>query len=515
MQGERSARRGRSDRVDDHAGSGVECFRRPGALMGTLSDGETIPTGDRVSDVFGLVGTRLDGKYDIEAVVAEGGFGVVYRGVHRGLHKPVAVKVLKVPEDLAGPTRKAFLEKFSEEARTVARLEHPAIVRVIDFGASPMPRGESAPWMVLDWLQGTTLEDDIAARGGGNGRSPAEALALLRPAFEALSHAHDEGVVHRDVKPGNMMLVSNRRGEISLRLLDFGIAKLVDGEGERTSGMTATRSALKAFSPHYAAPEQISGTRTGPWTDVHALALVVVEVLTGRAPYAQHDMTALYADVLSSTRPTPAKFGVDVGAWEPVLAKALSLMPSDRYADARALLSALAVALPGVRYSYTPGSTRVNEGLRVGVSTTLRPQTLQTGAAPGAKRWMYGLGAAVVIVVVGIVGLRAVSGGPAAAMSASSPVSVAAQPALPPPAPSAAVVAPPAEPSVVIIPSVVDAGSAVEATAPSAPPRAAPPRVGGGRRPAARAARTVVTAPVVTSPEAPPAAPRPREILVE
>ena len=103
-----------------------------------------------INDTFGLVGVSLDGKYEVASIVAEGGFGIVYRATHVALQKVVALKVLKVPPEFSGPTRVAFLEKFTLEARLIAALDHPAIVRVLDFGASPMPVGESAPWMVLD-----------------------------------------------------------------------------------------------------------------------------------------------------------------------------------------------------------------------------------------------------------------------------------------------------------------------------------------------------------------------------
>ncbi len=304
----------------------------------------TTPITGRASDPFGLVGVRLENKYDIEAVVAEGGFGVVYRAVHRALQKAVAVKVLKVPEGLSQTLRREFLEKFAQEARIVAQFEHPAIVRVLDFGASPMPRGESAPWMVLEWLHGITLEQDFASRRGA-GRSPAEVLALLQPVMEAIAYAHDEGVAHRDIKPGNVMLVANRRGEVSVKLLDFGIAKSMGRDEHASTGMTATRGVLTAFSPLYAAPEQLSGARTGPWTDVHAMGLLISEALVGAPVYTQDDSTALYAEALSPLRPTPAKFGLDVGAWETVLQQALAIRPDRRFDHMRTLLTALTGAL--------------------------------------------------------------------------------------------------------------------------------------------------------------------------
>ncbi len=314
----------------------------------------TVPAGATEDDPFGLVGTWLENKYDVQAVVAAGGFGVVYRAVHRTLHKPVAVKVLKVPEDVRAQSRKAVLDTFIQEARIVARMEHPAIVRVIDFGASPMADGESAPWMVLDWLQGTTLEQEFEDHPKRR-LSPQATLDLLRPIFEALSYAHDEGIAHRDIKPGNIMLVANRRGELSAKLLDFGIAKLMNEGEEAPKGQTATRSTLFAYSPRYVSPEQLSSVASGPWTDVHAMALIVTEALVGETPYPSDGEMALYQAVLSSDRPTPVKFGVDVGPWEEVLQKALCVRPSQRYPHMRDFLKALEAALP--QSARVPGTT--------------------------------------------------------------------------------------------------------------------------------------------------------------
>jgi serine/threonine protein kinase len=301
------------------------------------------------SDPFRLVGTRLDGKYSVESVVAEGGFAVVYRCEHAELQKTVALKVLKIPSHHGQLARGEFFRKFANEARTIARIEHESIVRVLDFGSSIMPSGDLAPWMALEWLEGRTLQRDLDARSetGFAGRSPAECLALLHPVIEAVALAHEEGVAHRDIKPGNMMLVTNRRGDERLKLLDFGIAKVMtDEERAPTLGQTSTQAHLQMFSLEYAAPEQMSGTRTGPWTDVHALSLVLTEMLTGDQPYEGDDSVEIFSEALSRVRPTPARHGLDVGPWEPVLQRALALRPADRYPDAGSLLKALLAEVP-------------------------------------------------------------------------------------------------------------------------------------------------------------------------
>lgn len=301
-------------------------------------------------DNFGLVGQQIEQKYEVESVLGSGGFGVVYQATHRALRKPVALKVLRVSTKMDATTRKRFIEDFFFEARTVAMLEHPSIVRVLDCGASLMPTGERVPWMALEWVDGQTLADHLKARRGAGGREPQECLALLRPIFEALAHAHALGVVHRDIKPANLMLpktLHGWQGELAIRLLDFGIAKIMDPDTTETpSGKTITHASVVAYSLPYASPEQVSRTRTGPWTDVHALGLVLTELLTDTAPLSGSDEVDFHAEILAQRRPTPARFGVDVGAWEPVLARATALKAGERYANAGEFLAALEADVP-------------------------------------------------------------------------------------------------------------------------------------------------------------------------
>ena len=303
---------------------------------------------DSPGDPFGLVGETLAGRLHIECQVAEGGFGVVYRARQLGLERAVAVKVLKTPTDLSPEQRETFHLTFRTEAQTIARLEHPHIVQVHDFGVSERATGDHLHWMALEWLEGRTLEGflDAEREAGRLPLPPAEALTLLRPVFQAMAFAHQQRVVHRDLKPANIFLVQTvAQGPVVPRVLDFGIAKMMAADEAGAVSSARTTRGLPAFSPDYAAPEQISYGRTGPWTDVHALGLIMTEVLTGRAPYADA-AGDLFSAVLSQRRPTPAVRGAAVGAWEPVLARALSLRPTERHPDAGALLEELEHALP-------------------------------------------------------------------------------------------------------------------------------------------------------------------------
>ncbi len=444
-----------------------------------------------LSDLFSLVGGRLDGKYDVHSVIGEGGFAVVYRGTHRHLEKPVAIKVLKTPATLPEAARGEFLQKFVFEAKTLARLEHPAIVRVLDFGAGLLPAGGAAPWIVLEWIDGESLEDRLSARRGHGGAPPAEALALLRPVFAALAVAHDEGFAHRDLKPANVML-ARTRGGIEPKLLDFGIAKSMEREVAEPSGHSATHSSLRAFTLAYASPEQLGGTRTGPWTDVHALALLMVEVLTDLAPIAGEDATALTAAVMSPTRPTPGILGLDVGPWEAVLRRALAMRPGERFQDARAFLQALEAEVPegatwrashahlaGATTVDVPGATtpllveRVSDDAVTTLRPTAAPPPATTPTFPSHARWI-----AAGIVVVGLVAAAALLPGTVVRRSTvpMPPIPMRAAVAPPPGEPSGPVPLVAREvplPPATLSATSVDAGALSHRTAPSAPPRAA------------------------------------------
>ena len=294
----------------------------------------------RPTDAFRLTGTVFEGRFKIEREIAEGGFAVVYRARHLALDRPVALKVLKTPRGQGESSRAEFQERFAAEAKTIARLKHPNIVGVYDFAIGGTPNGESAPWMALEWLDGETLATRLLRRRQARlgGLPPRDAVSLFRPVIQALAFAHQQGIVHRDIKPANIMVVGGDPRP-SLQVLDFGIAKMVDADRPAGSGDTRTDS-VPAFTPSYAAPEQVAYSRTGAWTDVHALGLILTELLTDGPPYADSD-AHMFEQVMAAERPTPKSKGVDAGAFEPIIAKALALSPRERWADAGELLAAL------------------------------------------------------------------------------------------------------------------------------------------------------------------------------
>lgn len=313
--------------------------------------------GPSSQDPFGLVGTLFERKYRVDRVVAEGGFGVVYLGRHLSLDVPVAIKILRPAREVDPDANADLLTQFLDEAKTLAKLRHPSIVGVLDAGTSHTGEGEafegSTPWMVLEWLDGRTLGEDLATRRGKGGRTPAECLTLLRPVLEALAHAHEAGIAHRDVKPSNVMLVTSGE-QVAARVLDFGVAKWMEpgDAAQPPTGNTATSTRTAAFTPAFAAPEQLSGGRTGPWTDVFALGLVLTEMLLDASPLPLEDPTEHYRAVFAPERASPLKARLDVGGWEQVLVRALAVRPADRQPNAGALLAELDRALPDARHEW-------------------------------------------------------------------------------------------------------------------------------------------------------------------
>lgn len=309
--------------------------------------------GALLQDPFGLAGTVLEGQYRVDAMIGEGGFGVVYRGWHLALAQPIAIKALKGLDGGDPSVNAIVLEKFREEARLLYTLSQSSlhIVRALDFGATTMPSGVWAPFMILEWLEGRSLADDLADRRarGLRGRSLAEAFAVLEPVADGLSVAHDRLVAHRDVKPANIFLVASASSPaIQAKVLDFGIAKIMkEGESAGTKGTFAS------FTWLYATPEQLDpryGT-TGLATDVYAFVLLLTELLTDRPPVDEKDIVGIIRTATNpQLRPTPRTRGANVpDEIDAVCHRALAVDPRQRPQSVRELWSALTRARDAAR----------------------------------------------------------------------------------------------------------------------------------------------------------------------
>jgi len=317
------------------------------------------------SDPFGLVGSTIGGRYVVEALVGEGGFSVVYRARHVLWNRPVAIKAFRGLEALDAEAQGRLLRAFIREGAILAELSErsTAIVQARDTATLVTPNGDWVPYLVLEWLPGETLET-ILWRERQAGLSPRrldEAASLLEPIAQALALAHEQGICHRDLKPGNLVVLGDARvpGSV-IKLLDFGTAGLFS-EAHRALGGRARARECSAFTPAYAAPEQFSQAYgvTGPWTDVFALALVVVELLSGREPMGEGRPLAEFAAVASdpARRPTPRALGVDVSdAVERVFARALAVFPAERWPTVGTFWRALRQALRELPVDLSPAS---------------------------------------------------------------------------------------------------------------------------------------------------------------
>lgn len=296
-------------------------------------------------DPYGLVGQVVDGRYRIVERVASGGFGTVYAAEDAQFgHKRRAVKVLHGLGGYEEEARERFQSDFRREANIIDEFRHAHIPPICGYG-DVLPTGEQAPWMALAWIDGVTLAKYLQERRqrGEGGMTIQEGFELLKPVVDAIAYAHRKGIAHRDLKPANVMLELHD-GVPYPWVLDFGTAKRMPPHAVPHGAPTARRP---VFTPHYGAPEQFEEAGTGPWTDVYALALLFVEALTGVVPYGEEELTWRKGFELSHdpVRPSPARFGVSVGALEPVLLRALAVNSLERYQDATALLAALTEAV--------------------------------------------------------------------------------------------------------------------------------------------------------------------------
>jgi hypothetical protein len=213
---------------------------------------------------------RLFPDLDVQGLIGVGGMGIVYRARHRRLDRLVALKILPAPQ----ARDPQFAERFEREARALARLDHPHIVRVHDVG-----RVEGYGYLVLEHVDGANLRQVMA---GGRLR-PAEALAIVPQVCEALQYAHDQGVVHRDIKPENVLL--DAKGQV--KIADFGLAKLLDRPAGAT-GLTATGQVMGTFQ--YMAPEQVKSPQdVDHRADLYSLGVVFYEMLTGELPMGRFE----------------------------------------------------------------------------------------------------------------------------------------------------------------------------------------------------------------------------------
>jgi serine/threonine-protein kinase len=249
---------------------------------------------DTVDDADGVaIGTVLAGRYRVDGVLGTGGMARVYRGEHVAMAKPVAIKVLHT----ALEQNEEAVIRFQREAVASGRLDHPNIVTVMDFGVLDT----GALYLVMEALDGESLGQRIAR----DKRLPwRDALRIIRGVLLGLGHAHERDVVHRDIKPDNIYLAS-KNGEEVVKVLDFGIAKVLGGGTGDNQG--ATRVGITVGTPTYMSPEQACGGEITAATDIYSTSVVLFEALVGRAPFESADPLTLLLSHAGNPVPTFAE----------------------------------------------------------------------------------------------------------------------------------------------------------------------------------------------------------------
>lgn len=399
-------------------------------------------------DPLGVTGVMLDGKYSVEHAVGEGGAAVVYRGTHAQVGATVAIKFLVTLGQAPEHERPVIMDEFRREARLVAELSarSSAIVQARDFGVLERPGHTPLPYLVLEWLAGKTLDEVIVAEtnAGKAPRTLKEAAQLLEPVAGALAIAHERNVAHRDVKPENVFVLDGAGSQpgARIKLLDFGIAKVMQ---TRASGLQQTGTLPTAFTPHYGAPEQFSRTygETGPWTDVFAMALVLIEVMQGgRRAFAGDDYMDLARQSCDEDRrPTLRTLRHPVSdACEAVFARALAVQPIHRYPTMSEFWTALlgAVDPRAENFPLTGPSAALAAKRASSPPAPLTPSTFESaeGRRSGGSRTIIvaalGIGAVAIFGAAVFAGFKTANSGARAETSATPASSTAAQPTVRP-----------------------------------------------------------------------------------
>ncbi|MCS6880869.1 MAG: protein kinase [Oscillochloridaceae bacterium] len=301
------------------------------------------------------------GRYYIKELLGRGGMAAVYRAADTVLQRDVALKVL-YPHFSDDP---AVVERFKREAVTAASLAHPHIVAVYDVGEQ-----DGLVFIAMQLLTGRTLQDRLQETGTLNLEALLEVLA---PVAEALDYAHARGVIHRDVKPGNIFLSDAAEGP-GVVLADFGIAKQLDMPGLTTTGALIG-------TPDYMAPEQIAGGQVGPPGDVYALGMLTYRALTGRRAFDGSVQDVLLGHLYGQPAPPSQVNPALPPALDAVLARATARNPADRYQSAGAFVRDLRLVARGAGEATMPGPT---PALALAGATLARPAPLPTAPAPGA-----------------------------------------------------------------------------------------------------------------------------------
>lgn len=289
-----------------------------------------VPVSDEPAQDVNLVGERLFGDYLLTKKLGEGGMGSVYLAENVAIDQKIAVKVLHASAARDDET----LQRFNREANAIARLTHPNTIRVFIFGKTEEP----LIYLAMEYVDGTTLNDELYDNGPFD---ELRAIAVMRQTLHALSEAHELGVVHRDLKPDNIMLTHFRGVDDFVKVLDFGIAKVTDQGGEKQRKLT--QAGVVYGTPEYLSPEQARGKDIDFRADLYAMGIILYEMLTGVVPFTGDTALAILSGHVYQEPPDPATVSNAVISREMrnIILHAIKKEPDRRYQSAMEFLEAL------------------------------------------------------------------------------------------------------------------------------------------------------------------------------
>jgi serine/threonine-protein kinase len=311
-----------------------ECLKRYDSTVYLCPD-----DGGRLVPLNPLLGATIEGKFKIDAQLGRGAMGTVYRATQLNLERPVAIKIMR-SDILSNPVA---IERFKREALAIARLKHPRIVAIYDYGVAP----EVGAYIVMEYLEGRSLNAEVKERR----RIPLEqAVRWMRQVCQAVAVAHTAGVIHRDLKPHNIFLEATQDGPF-VKVLDFGLAKL-----QRTSDQgvgSLTKSGTLVGSPPYMSPEQCEDLPLDAQSDIYSLGCVFYEMVAGRPPFVGSSPIDTLVKHMNEEPKPPSAYTPEVPpAVDAVLLKALAKHKHERYESA----SEFGQVLAGVEVGVDPES---------------------------------------------------------------------------------------------------------------------------------------------------------------
>jgi len=330
------------------------------ALVSKLPSSPTAPI---------AIGQTLNDKYRVLDVLGEGAMGTVYSAWHVGLEQRVAVKLLRSEDEEYDAVAR---QRFQREARAAARIQNQHVCRVLDTGTL----ADGTPYLVMEHLDGCDLSIELLKHG----RLPlSEAVRYVRETCAAVAEAHRVGIVHRDLKPANLFLHVAQGGERSIKILDFGVSKSSANHGQ----ISLTRTAALVGSPIYMSPEQLKSSRdVDGRTDIWALGTILVELLTGRAPFDEETIGQLVTAVLHKDPPPLAELGFAAPAGlDDVIQRALHKDCAQRYQTAEELSAAL-LPFETLSMAPLPPGDLTGEQLKLSTMRALSPDVSIRSVAP-------------------------------------------------------------------------------------------------------------------------------------